>query len=716
MNEPARFRYLNRDGRWDGFRRTGLVLRADSGVELASLPVVDGAVPEELLALPSPDQKAGIAVGPDGTIYFADPAGQRVLRIDGCDQRLAAVPCFGGAGGQPTQLTYLYGLTYHAQRQLLLVADAGNHRIQLVDPASGQLVGLWPRRGGGASADELDIPTGLGVGADGSVYVLDAGQRRILRLDASGEPVPAFWRNVVASLPAWWSFEAPVDLAVQVTDGVTEVFLLDAGTPTRVCVFAADGTCDHPIDLGVGLERPVALAVAADALYVGDAGGRRVCVFLRDGTYLGEAHGYRGPVAGLALDSRGGLLVHTGTERAPVRLSLTGAYTAHGVLWGGPVVTPSRRAEQWHKVGAAVSALPSGAHVRLYTFSTSDGSTPPSPEVDPAWQPVAPDGTETVIPGGPDDAVWVGVRLDSDDGVTTPVLTQLRIDFDYDGYLPDLPAVYREAKPARDFLRRFLSVFESAFGQLEAEIDRVPSLFDPGAINASYLPWLADALGIDWDEHWSEARQRQVVASAFALFARRGTAAGLRDAIRLFGDVDVRIEEPILQTDWWALPSAEQWATDDGSAGRLGFTTVLVPAEAQGAVVGTSAILDRSDLITDDEFGAPVFQEVAHQLTVQVYAGHVRCERTRENIRALVEREKPAHIAHHLCVIRPRLRVGFQARLGIDTLVGSSEPSADALGVDPRAGGLRLGGALPGRLGERSVLGESTRLGLGARP
>jgi hypothetical protein len=77
----------------------------------------------------------------------------------------------------------------------------------------------------------------------------------------------------------------------------------------------------------------------------------------------------------------------------------------------------------------------------------------------------------------------------------------------------------------------------------------------------------------------------------------------------------------------------------------------------------------------------------------------------------VIEREKPAHTVYHLCVIEPKMRVGFQARIGIDTVVaGPIRPSS--LGGQTRLGKeTALGGAAAGRIGERSRIGISARVG-----
>ena len=41
----------------------------------------------------------------------------------------------------------------------------------------------------------------------------------------------------------------------------------------------------------------------------------------------------------------------------------------------------------------------------------------------------------------------------------------------------------------------------------------------------------------------------------------------------------------------------------------------------------------------------------------------------------MIEREKPAHTAYHLCVIEPRMRVGSQARIGVDAIIAQGPPA-----------------------------------------
>jgi hypothetical protein len=225
------------------------------------------------------------------------------------------------------------------------------------------------------------------------------------------------------------------------------------------------------------------------------------------------------------------------------------------------------------------------------------------------------------------------------------------------------------------------------------------------------------------DSNWDEGMQRRVTAEFFRLSGLRGTPAGLRESLRLFAGVDAIIQEPLLNASWWALPVAsgvccQSCAEAEGSAGPswtagenslLGFTTMLTAAQPNGAVVGSTAILDQSQLTTDADFGSPLFADAAFRFFVQVYRSQVQDPNALPRIRAIVEQEKPAHTAYELCVIDPEFRVGFQSRVGVDTIVSGPPPSI-SLGSGQRLGaGVALAGPPP------SLLGVETRLGVNAR-
>ncbi|HYO13577.1 MAG TPA: phage tail protein I [Thermoanaerobaculia bacterium] len=688
MSEISGFLYLNVANRWPGFRWRGLERGEDGALRLARVPLLPAPV-AGLADRPAPDGPAGLAISPDGTLWLTDPGARRLLRVDPCDGSLGPVSCFGGEGDLPTLLREPRGLLWHPPRNLLIVADTGNDRLQLVHPETFHLVGVW---------GPFDAPTALATDGQGNVYVIESGARRVLQLDVDGHPIRSYEEGL----------ERPVGVAVGTTEeGAVEIFVLDAGASPRIAVFDPEGTFLEPLELPAG--DFLGFAFAEGSLYVGDNAGRRILRLLLDGTVVGDAESFEGPVAALAGDGRGGLWLHSGGTASPVRLDLAGGHVHSGVLWGGPFGTEAGRPVLWHEIETRGGPLAAGTHLRLFVKTGDAAPTPPS--ADPiapfatGWTALPQDALRGLVRGTSAPSLWLGAHL-TGEGRQSPVLEQIRVDYDTETWSRHLPAIYRTQAEDPELLERFLALFESHFTDLDEQIDRLPRLFDPAAAPVAWLPWLAGWLGLELDETWPEEKKRQAVSGAFAAAAKRGTPAGLREAVRFATGIDVRIAEPVLGATWWALPAGDE---ESPAGGRLGFDTVLAPVELGGAVVGTTALLDGSYLAGEEGLGAHLYESVAHQFCVQVFERQVASPRALAQVRAVVEREKPAHTAWHLCVIGARLRVGFQARLGVDTVIGGPAP-ARRLGASPE---LVLAGEPPGRLGEGTRLGTGTRLGHG---
>ena len=333
---------------------------------------------------------------------------------------------------------------------------------------------------------------------------------------------------------------------------------------------------------------------------------------------------------------------------------------------------------------------------------------PPAPVLDQehpfaGWQSLPLDVVDGLIGDEPGASLWLGAHFIGE-GRQSPHLAQIRVNFDHRTYRHDLPAIYSNQPEQRDFLDQFLSLFESFFRETEADIAHLGHLFDPEAVPVAWLSWLANWLALDLDEKWSEAQKREAIATAFVQYAQRGTVRGLRESLRLYAGVEAHIEEPITQTDWWLLPEDEAPTETAVEGALLGFTTMLAPVEADGAVVGTTAVFDQAHLITQNEFGAPLFENLAHQFSVQLYRGQVQQPQDLQKVQAIIDAEKPAHTTYQLSVIEPQMRVGLQARLGIDTIVAGPTPATESKIH------LVLGGRSPGQIGKQSRLGITTQL------
>jgi phage tail-like protein len=699
------FVYANRENGWLDFERRHLDL--DRGrLTLARVPGVAGQLPAALGLMPPADNPAGVAVGPDGSVFFTEAGQHLIVRIHGCDGSEQPVPCLGGEGDAPTQLRSPRGLAVHPGRRALCVADTGNHQVKLFSLSTFQLLDIWS-----GDAEGFETPVALAVDPAGRTYVVDRGRRQLVQVTASGELVAGFGDTLAVDT----SLDDPVAVAVGADD--TTIFVLDRARRSVVAV-GPDGHLIEEIALEVSGD-PFGLA-ATNRFDVGDNGrfgdgtAGRVRRLYPDGRAVGSARGYAGPVAGLALDGRGGLWVHTG-EGSPIRLTVDQAPVEEGIAWGGPFGGFTSLSKQWHRLAAAVDELRPGAHLQFFIHTTDDDAPPPvnvlGPDHFPAasWAAGPPDLSQLLLSAKPARLAWIGIRLTSE-GTSAPAVEQIRLEFDHPTYLQHLPAVYRDEAAATGFLARFLALAESGFTDLEEEITALTRTLDPAGAPIDLLPRLARWLAVDPSPDWDEAELRDAIADAYVDAASRGTAAGLRAALRRYAGVDSLIEEPITQGQWWALAPAAGGSDAEQSTSVLGVTTMLASAEPQGAVLGSSATLDRSHLISGDEYGQPLFDTFAHRFVVRLYEGAHNTDQTAQAVEMVLAREAPAHTEWTVCRVAPRCLIGMQSRLGIDAIVGGDPPPTplDSGAVLGRT--LVLGGEPPGRISDGSSLGVSTRL------
>ena len=101
-------------------------------------------------------------------------------------------------------------------------------------------------------------------------------------------------------------------------------------------------------------------------------------------------------------------------------------------------------------------------------------------------------------------------------------------------YIEYLPGIYQEDRVNRDFLERYLSIFESILSRLESKIEDVPRLFDAKETPEKFLPWLSTWVGAFKDENWPEEKWRQFLSRAAELYRKRGTKAELNELIKIY--------------------------------------------------------------------------------------------------------------------------------------------------------------------------------------
>lgn len=285
-------------------------------------------------------------------------------------------------------------------------------------------------------------------------------------------------------------------------------------------------------------------------------------------------------------------------------------------------------------------------------------------------------------PAEPADQLWIFGLL-AGNGNTSPALYQARLEHDEDGWLPDLPDVYQRHAASRTFLRSVLALMESRFEDATEAIDQLPALFSSRAVSDRYgrhsaeLDWLRSTLALPTtprlgNELPDRQRNKKTFESGTALLSKRGTPHGLRQLIWLATGVDVVIDEPGLTEQSWQL----------GAPGSASGISLGMPAadglpipHSETYCASWSDVLGYTTLSDPDHPQVRLPDDLAHHFVVRGYESDLQDPEVRDLVERIVGQLAPAHNTFTVQVIRPRARLGIQARLGIDSVVAPQDPS-----------------------------------------
>lgn len=112
----------------------------------------------------------------------------------------------------------------------------------------------------------------------------------------------------------------------------------------------------------------------------------------------------------------------------------------------------------------------------------------------------------------------------------TPVLRQVKVYYPRLSYLRYLPAVYQEDAESKEFLERFLSIFESSLHDSDETISSLPMFFDPDSAPDNFVSWLANWLSLDLYELLGD-RNREYILRAVEFYKQKGTVSGLASLV-----------------------------------------------------------------------------------------------------------------------------------------------------------------------------------------
>jgi len=159
-----------------------------------------------------------------------------------------------------------------------------------VDPYAGKIMELMPDLVLTPKVSSLNGPRNMALAPDGSVYVVDSDNHRVLHLDLDGNVLHEWggFGDVAANTGAPGTFNQPWGIVVD-SDGF--VFVADTWNH-RIQKFTSDGSFvtqwgTFAGDIPDGFWGPRAIAIDNfGRLMITDTGNKRVAVFTRDGKFV----------------------------------------------------------------------------------------------------------------------------------------------------------------------------------------------------------------------------------------------------------------------------------------------------------------------------------------------------------------------------------------------------------------------------------------------
>lgn len=124
-----------------------------------------------------------VSFSPTGTVFVADTGNHRIVHLSGVDAPKVISVLGGRASGTGAGMFARPSEAIADESGQVIVADTGNHRIQVFDQ-DGRSLAVWGRavRGApksGSGVGEFASPRGVGVGKDGRIVVADTGNNRV---------------------------------------------------------------------------------------------------------------------------------------------------------------------------------------------------------------------------------------------------------------------------------------------------------------------------------------------------------------------------------------------------------------------------------------------------------------------------------------------------------------------------------------------------------
>jgi phage tail-like protein len=678
-------------------------------LQLNKLPAQRRTLLEDSGSLGGLTPPQNVALGRDGSIFLLDRPSCVLKRFDPCECEFKAVPYTGGTGRGSRQFSDPHGIGIYSGD--LFVCDTGNNRVSVFS-----LRGFVLRDLLSPPVDE-DSPSG------------QAWQPRAIAFDARG-----------------------------------------------VAYIAADGCIYRHTSLGrwlkpyKGFGEITNLAVDRfNRLYIVEKGAKDVKMLAPDGLFLSsvsypEEVTHNFPPIPFSVDEQGNLLLKDLCSPKADGADYEGFFD----LEGNPAPKePGKKVPTFEKAGCYISQsldsmiyecqwhrivltgeVPQGSYLTVSTYTAGVdlpdkyiADLPPD-----AWDTREPvfafdkGAWDGLVLSGAGRYLWLKVQLEGD-GLVTPSLESVRIEFPRVSLRRYLPAVFGEDPHSADFTDRFLGIFDTTLRSVEEKIDNQALYFDPLSTpvepdpesGIDFLSWFASWIGVSFDQQWTIPKRRRFLKMAAGFYKLRGTREGLWRQLLLLLNMGPGVNHCPYDRTKTACPRTPCNETAGGSpcawepppiilehfqlrrwlfvgAGGLGDQAVLWGKRiVNRSQLDSNAQADRSQLVTSQDPYRDPFHVFAHKFSIFVPASFGRVAARRKSLEKLINSEKPAHTICQIEYVEPRFRIGFQSMIGYDSVIGRY-PEGVPLG-ETVLGSASVVGAADGHRGPLLAVGKEARVG-----
>jgi phage tail-like protein len=637
---------------------------ADGALVLQPLPTSGRHLNEASGSFGGLTTPSNVAIAADGSVFLLDRTQGRLMRFDPCECRFDPIPCLGGVGEAPRQVSNSGGIGICGGN--LYIADAGNRRTAVYSLHGFALRGFWyPPRDKMKNPWE---PVDVSFDSRGYVLIADRSNGCVHLFNPGGR-----WLKSIDGIGA---------VQAIVTDCANRLYVfIDTNTPVKIYNLATEKAMGDETRVDMVADRFAALPFAVTSeghLHLGV-----LCYNASDQTTL--------------FDLRGDAI--TNGIRTDLKI-----FESKGTYISDALDSRLYRC-QWDRLSLK-GLVPAGTRIVVHTYTAETELSPAQIEglADLDWSTAqtvmsgkAFAGWDCLIRSEGGRYLWLKLTFISD-GMATPRIEQLILDYPRISLRRYLPTVFGQEPEAADFTDRFLAVFDRGFRQIEQQLDHLAHLFDPLSAPAAasgesgrldFFSWLATWVGITIDRHLPLPRQRRLLKEAGKLFHLRGTPEGLRRLLALYLGLDQLqcTQKPSCgpcttrPPDSWQPPQLilehfklRRWLFL--GAGRLGDQAelwgqkIINRSRLSGPQINGNARLGVTQLKTTQDPFRDSFHEYSHKFSVFV-PGQVGCSpRRRKALERLIDTEKPAHTHHQLILVEPRFRIGIQSMIGYDAVVG----------------------------------------------